>query len=60
MESSKPKIKKKFSQVNSEHCRHKTFNASFILDGQPQNKDAVRDDQEHLHEESVRGALGLL
>lgn len=25
-----------FSQVNSEHCRHKIFNASFILDGEEQ------------------------
>ncbi len=22
-----------FSQVNSEHCRHKIFNAQFIIDG---------------------------
>ena len=25
-----------FSQVNSEHCRHKTFNASWTIDGQRQ------------------------
>ena len=25
-----------FSQVNSEHCRHKIFNAEFIIDGQVQ------------------------
>ena len=25
-----------FGQVNSEHCRHKIFNASFVLDGVPQ------------------------
>lgn len=24
-----------FSQVNSEHCRHKIFNADWIIDGQP-------------------------
>jgi phosphoribosylformylglycinamidine synthase len=23
-----------FSQVNSEHCRHKIFNGSFVIDGQ--------------------------
>ena len=23
-----------FSQVNSEHCRHKIFNGTFIIDGQ--------------------------
>ena len=25
-----------FAQANSEHCRHKIFNASFTIDGQPQ------------------------
>ncbi|MBT8114128.1 MAG: phosphoribosylformylglycinamidine synthase, partial [Arenicella sp.] len=25
-----------FAQVNSEHCRHKIFNAEWIIDGQPQ------------------------
>jgi phosphoribosylformylglycinamidine synthase len=25
-----------FSQVNSEHCRHKTFNGTFIIDGEEQ------------------------
>jgi len=27
-----------FSQVNSEHCRHKIFNGQFIIDGQPKEK----------------------
>lgn len=27
-----------FSQVNSEHCRHKIFNGRFIIDGQAQEK----------------------
>jgi len=27
-----------FSQVNSEHCRHKIFNGRFIIDGQEQEK----------------------
>ena len=26
-----------FSQANSEHCRHKIFNASWTIDGEPQN-----------------------
>ncbi|KAH9932530.1 CobB/CobQ-like glutamine amidotransferase domain-containing protein [Fomitopsis serialis] len=26
-----------FAQVNSEHCRHKIFNASWTVDGQPQD-----------------------
>ncbi|MBN8503182.1 MAG: phosphoribosylformylglycinamidine synthase [Burkholderiales bacterium] len=25
-----------FAQANSEHCRHKIFNATFVVDGQPQ------------------------
>ena len=24
-----------FAQANSEHCRHKIFNASWIIDGEP-------------------------
>jgi phosphoribosylformylglycinamidine synthase len=27
-----------FAQANSEHCRHKIFNASFTVDGAPQDK----------------------
>lgn len=27
-----------FAQANSEHCRHKIFNASFAIDGVPQDK----------------------
>src|SRR5438067_9038811 len=27
-----------FAQANSEHCRHKIFNASWIIDGVPQDK----------------------
>ena len=27
-----------FAQANSEHCRHKIFNADFVIDGQPQQK----------------------
>jgi phosphoribosylformylglycinamidine synthase len=27
-----------FAQANSEHCRHKIFNASWIIDGEPQKK----------------------
>ncbi len=27
-----------FAQVNSEHCRHKIFNADWVIDGQPQPK----------------------
>ncbi|MEP2770879.1 MAG: phosphoribosylformylglycinamidine synthase [Fulvivirga sp.] len=31
-----------FSQVNSEHCRHKIFNGQFIIDGQPKPKSLFR------------------
>ncbi|MCA1979281.1 MAG: phosphoribosylformylglycinamidine synthase [Thiobacillus sp.] len=27
-----------FAQANSEHCRHKIFNASWVIDGEPQAK----------------------
>jgi phosphoribosylformylglycinamidine synthase len=27
-----------FAQANSEHCRHKIFNASWVIDGQPQDE----------------------
>ncbi len=27
-----------FSQVNSEHCRHKIFNGTFIIDGKPKSE----------------------
>ena len=27
-----------FAQANSEHCRHKIFNASWVVDGVPQPK----------------------
>jgi len=27
-----------FAQANSEHCRHKIFNAEFIVDGEPQER----------------------
>jgi phosphoribosylformylglycinamidine synthase len=27
-----------FAQANSEHCRHKIFNASWIIDGEPQSQ----------------------
>jgi phosphoribosylformylglycinamidine synthase len=27
-----------FAQANSEHCRHKIFNADFVVDGEPQHR----------------------
>jgi len=34
-----------FAQANSEHCRHKIFNANWDIDGEPQRPLAVRHDQ---------------
>ena len=31
-----------FAQANSEHCRHKIFNASFVIDGEAQDKSLFR------------------
>ena len=31
-----------FAQANSEHCRHKIFNASFVIDGAAQDKSLFR------------------
>ena len=31
-----------FSQVNSEHCRHKIFNGTFIIDGEEKEKTLFR------------------
>ena len=33
-----------FAQANSEHCRHKIFNADFVIDGERQPQLAVPDD----------------
>lgn len=45
-----------FAQANSEHCRHKIFNADFILNGQKQDKtlfDMIRD----THQAHPQGTL---
>ncbi|ESC61771.1 phosphoribosylformylglycinamidine synthase, partial [Salmonella enterica subsp. enterica serovar Newport str. WA_14900] len=31
-----------FAQANSEHCRHKIFNADWIIDGKPQPKSLLK------------------
>ncbi len=39
-----------FAQANSEHCRHKIFNADWVIDGQPQPKtlfDMIRNTHKH-------------
>jgi phosphoribosylformylglycinamidine synthase len=45
-----------FAQANSEHCRHKIFNASWTLDGQPQDK-SLFDMIRNTHAKSPVGVL---
>ena len=49
-----------FAQANSEHCRHKIFNAAWRIDGEPQAGVAVRDDQDDPPGQSAGDRLGLL
>jgi phosphoribosylformylglycinamidine synthase len=37
-----------FSQVNSEHCRHKIFNGTFIIDGEEKKINTFSVDQKNL------------
>ncbi|MDI6775260.1 MAG: phosphoribosylformylglycinamidine synthase [Verrucomicrobiota bacterium] len=45
-----------FGQVNSEHCRHKIFNAAWILDGVRQER-SLFDMIRHTHETHPAGTL---
>ena len=47
-----------FAQANSEHCRHKIFNADWVIDGKPQERSLfkmIRNTHE-LHSENVLSA----
>ena len=49
-----------FAQANSEHCRHKIFNAQFIIDGVERRTLAVRDDPQHATQRApTRRAVGV-
>ncbi len=48
-----------FAQANSEHCRHKIFNADWIIDGERQRQDAVRHDPQHAPAQPAGRALGV-
>ena len=48
-----------FAQANSEHCRHKIFNASWTLDGEPQSTIVVRHDPAHP-QDITRGCVVCL
>jgi phosphoribosylformylglycinamidine synthase len=43
-----------FAQANSEHCRHKIFNADWLIDGQPRERSLFRMIR-HTTERSPRG-----
>ena len=45
-----------FAQANSEHCRHKIFNANWIIDGQKQPKSLFAMIR-NTHEKSPKGVL---
>ena len=48
-----------FSQVNSEHCRHKTFNATWTINGEPQAKTLFEMIKNTVREISRGSAVGL-
>ncbi|MFW8565778.1 phosphoribosylformylglycinamidine synthase [Orrella sp. 11846] len=45
-----------FAQANSEHCRHKIFNAQWIVDGQPQ-EDTLFGMIRQTHQKSPQGTI---
>ncbi|MFL6547209.1 MAG: phosphoribosylformylglycinamidine synthase, partial [Povalibacter sp.] len=45
-----------FAQANSEHCRHKIFNADWIVDGEPQKK-SLFSMIRNTHERNPHGVL---
>ena len=45
-----------FAQANSEHCRHKIFNASWTIDGEPQDKSLFQMIR-NTHQRSPRGTV---
>ncbi len=45
-----------FAQANSEHCRHKIFNADWVVDGEPQAKSLFAMIR-HTHATSPRGTV---
>ncbi len=43
-----------FAQANSEHCRHKIFNASWTIDGKARGQVALPDDPQHARAAPAR------
>ena len=48
-----------FAQANSEHCRHKIFNAQFTIDGVAQDKEHVRHDPPHAPDQPAAHGGGV-
>ena len=48
-----------FAQANSEHCRHKIFNASWVIDGAEEGQDPVRHDPRNPCRRAARHDHGL-
>ena len=46
-----------FAQANSEHCRHKIFNADWIVDGERAGQEPVRDDPPHARDDPAGGTV---
>jgi phosphoribosylformylglycinamidine synthase len=45
-----------FAQANSEHCRHKIFNADWVIDGQPQSR-SLFSMIRHTHQQHPKGTV---
>jgi len=45
-----------FAQVNSEHCRHKIFNADWVIDGEPQSR-SLFSMIRHTHQQNPQGTV---
>ncbi len=48
-----------FAQVNSEHCRHKIFNGTFVIDGNEMPREPVFTHQKNFKGKSQQNCFGL-
>ncbi len=48
-----------FAQANSEHCRHKIFNANWTIDGVEQGRSLLQYDPQYRRKESGGNSIGL-
>ena len=49
----------RFAQINSEHCRHKIFGGTFIIDGQEMESSLFQMIKENYTGKSQQDYLGL-